>query len=82
MQVLAAVEVDALRVARREQAEQPAGAALAGHADVHPDLADGGADLRVERGHVGVLPHLDPLRPDAPGPVAEALQVRVASRAP
>ncbi len=81
-QVLAAVEVDPLRVPGREEAEQPAGAALAGHPHVHADLADGGADLRVERRDARVLPHLDPLRPDPPGSVAEPLQVRVAQPRP
>ena len=77
-QVLDAVEVDALRAAGRQQAQHARRAALAGHAHVDAELADGRADLRVERRHVGVLADLDPLRAELPGRVAQALQVGVA----
>jgi hypothetical protein len=77
-QILAAVDVDVLVIARRQQTEQLAGAALAAHSQVEPHLAHLGADLRVQGRHVGVLAHVDPLRADAPGCITEALQIRVA----
>ena len=81
-QVLEAVDINVLLVARRQQSEQQAGAALAGHAQVESQLGDPRADLGVQGGDRGVAADLDALCPDVPDAIAQALQIRVADARP